>query len=276
MAVEPDPVLVKLAKLNFSLLGVENIEVIESKAEDFHSREKFDLIYADPSRRDANNQRNFLPEQGSPNLPALMPALLKMSDRILVKNSPLLDVSAASKYPFIRHVSVLGTDGECKEILLEFGNNTLEPPGKSSAYYFKGEPFHFSPSDKSALIKPSFPASGYILEADVCIYKAGLAPEFFGETNLEGWMQSPQGYFFANEVPANFPVKVFKIIRQIPFKPATWKKELAKNGIEKILLTKRELRVPLEQIRKEMKLKEGGENYLVLTGKSAYLCERIY
>ena len=96
-ALERDPVLAAVAAENFSRLGVANIEVVNSSAEEFLQREglHFDWIYVDPDRRSADGRKLVRMEDCSPDVVALLPRLREAAPRLCVKNSPLFDVDEA-------------------------------------------------------------------------------------------------------------------------------------------------------------------------------------
>ena len=97
IAVERDPVTARVAAVNFSLLGISNIEVVNDSAE--HFIESFpgtaDLVYADPARRGEGNRKVFRFEECSPDIVSLLPAIREKTRRVVVKASPLFDIDEA-------------------------------------------------------------------------------------------------------------------------------------------------------------------------------------
>ncbi len=128
-SIERNSVLAETVRFNFSLMNVENIEVINTDAENFvhnYTGEPFDLIYIDPARRDGGGKKVFLPEDCAPNFVELLPILRKIGRKILVKMSPLYDVDAAFRqFENVAEVGVISVDNECKEVLLIFENTDL-------------------------------------------------------------------------------------------------------------------------------------------------------
>ena len=128
-AIERNLVLADTVRFNFDLMKIENINVINTTAEDFVNNYKgapFDLIYLDPARRDSGGKKVFLPEDCTPNFVELLPILTKIGKKIVVKMSPLYDVDAAFRQlGNVAEVGVISVDNECKELLLVFNSKDL-------------------------------------------------------------------------------------------------------------------------------------------------------
>jgi ubiquinone/menaquinone biosynthesis C-methylase UbiE len=128
-SIERNFELAEAVRFNFSLMNVQNIEVINTDADNFVRKyvdEPFDLIYIDPARRDIGGKKVFLPEDCEPNFVELLPILKKIGRKIVVKMSPLYDVDAAFRqFENVSEVGVISIDNECKEVLLVFENNDL-------------------------------------------------------------------------------------------------------------------------------------------------------
>ena len=128
-SIERNFELAEAVRFNFSLMNVENIEVINTDAENFvhnYVGEPFDLIYLDPARRDGGGKKVFLPEDCEPNFVELWPILKRIGRKIVVKMSPMYDVDAAFRqFADVSEVGVISIDNECKEVLLVFENKDL-------------------------------------------------------------------------------------------------------------------------------------------------------
>ncbi|MCQ2118945.1 MAG: class I SAM-dependent methyltransferase [Bacteroidales bacterium] len=136
---EMNPALCQAAGHNFKVLGMDNVTVSSRKAEpgsldgilgDFEA----DLIFLDPARRDSAGRKVFLLEDCSPDVLSLVPELFARSRNILLKLSPMADISMvverlcdasvpcsghpAGKGRCVREVHVVAWDGECKELLV--------------------------------------------------------------------------------------------------------------------------------------------------------------
>lgn len=115
--IERNPELCRAAEHNFTILGDENISVVNS--DHLENCARFDLIYADPARRSANASRLYSISDCEPDIIALKASLLSVSDALLVKISPMADISRTlEQIPECSEVHVVSVDNECKELLL--------------------------------------------------------------------------------------------------------------------------------------------------------------
>ena len=123
---ERDAVLLKAVKRNFAALGVSNVvfngyDVGDADGLWLDALRAFapDVIYLDPARRDAAGRKVFLLEDCSPDVVSLMPLLLSVAPLVMVKVSPMADITMLRRRlaPWLSELHVVGADGECKEIL---------------------------------------------------------------------------------------------------------------------------------------------------------------
>ncbi|MFB0923959.1 MAG: RsmD family RNA methyltransferase, partial [Vicingaceae bacterium] len=128
--IEQNKALSEIANENFKLLKVQNIKTLNSTAEEFiqTTKVKADIVYIDPSRRN-ENQRVFKLDECLPNIIELAPEIFKISDKILVKTAPLLDIKQTLKdLKNVTQVWVISVNNDCKEVLyLLEKNKAIEP-----------------------------------------------------------------------------------------------------------------------------------------------------
>jgi hypothetical protein len=133
--VERQEVLCDVARHNFPILGLTHATVVNAEASDFLGQmSKVDLIFMDPARRDAHGARTYGIADCTPNVLSLLPQLLRLSGHLLLKLSPMLDVRAtveslneAAGRPVVRHVHVVSVGNECKELLVVLGPESAAP-----------------------------------------------------------------------------------------------------------------------------------------------------
>ncbi len=120
VTVERDEVLADAVRENMRRMGIGNVEVVTSSAEDYVAscRERFDWIYADPDRRTTEGRRSVRMEDCSPDVTALRPELRRLSDRLAVKCSPLFDVDEAFRIFGRCGAEAVSLRGECKEVMI--------------------------------------------------------------------------------------------------------------------------------------------------------------
>ena len=121
---EMKPELTAAAEHNFKELGVENVEIRNGVVEKGKVNEildgfKPDVIFMDPARRDDVGRKVFMLEDCSPNVLELLPELYEACPKIMLKLSPMADITAVCRQlPGVKEVHVVEADGECKELLL--------------------------------------------------------------------------------------------------------------------------------------------------------------
>lgn len=123
---ERDAVLHEAVKKNFAALGVSNvvfngfdITLDASGWQDALRSFRPDVIYLDPARRDAAGKKVFLLEDCSPDVVSLMPVLLSIAPSVMVKVSPMADITMLRRrlFAWLTELHVVGSEGECKELL---------------------------------------------------------------------------------------------------------------------------------------------------------------
>lgn len=261
VTVERDPVLAAVARENFRRLGAENVRVEQASAEEFLAdcRERFDWIYADPDRRDAEGRRQVRLEDCSPDVLALRGRLDEVSDRICVKCSPLFDVDEAFRlWPGCRVVAVSSGD-ECKELNLiadgtRAGARAAEAVGWGRV---EAEAATYDPSPSKGPFEPE--RYRWLAVPDVALQKVRLVCHL-----LRGscFVRSENGYAFAAERPEGFPGRIFEIAAIEPYAPKSLKRTL--KGVRAEIL-KHDFPYRTAQILADTGLREGGEVRLAFT-----------
>ena len=174
---EMDPVLAAAAERNFARLGIDNVsfssvEVTEETLPGLVS-DGPDVVYLDPARRSGTGRKVFLLEDCSPDVLRLKAGLLAAAPDILIKLSPMADISMICERlgPEVRELHVVGADGECKELLAWLQR------GWAGACTIVAGDLRFTAAEESAaapLLAPGREALGGILfEPSATVLKAG-------------------------------------------------------------------------------------------------------
>ena len=287
-AVEPDELLVALAEHNFAKLGVENVSMRRTTAEEFvasYEGPPFDLVFVDPDRRDESGKRVFALDEGSPNVVTLAPKLRVIGRAVLVKASPMCDVAEGARVlPDVRTVTVSADATECKEVLFELGGATGEDtvphsnadagarpaaPARIARFRHHGEAHGFaSPAEFAPLpVLTEIPTRGWLLEPNVAIYKAGLFEAFAsGLSRFPGARTTgPNGYVWTPERPADFPGKRYRIERGMPFRPSILTGMIRERAIERLQYTRKNFDRPITGMAQTTRVPEGGNRFAVFT-----------
>lgn len=195
---EMNPALVAAARHNFKALGVTNIFIKNSEAtsdslKDILGDFRPDVIFLDPARRDSAGKKVFLLEDCSPDVLKMLPELFGISRFVLLKLSPMADITMAverldrtyEEYlekasgkgwngQWVREVHVVASGGECKELLILLDREWSE--GYSLTCREDGKTLTFKPEEITKA-KASYPDSTFariIFEPGKSLTKAGV------------------------------------------------------------------------------------------------------
>ncbi len=260
---EIDTNLSKIAAHNFEQLNKKNIICLAENGLEYlkKSTEIFDVIYIDPSRRNDVKEKVFLLKDCEPNIPENIDLLFKKTKTILLKNSPILDItSAINELKFVKeiHVVAINNDvkellyilekGYCKEILIKTINFT-----KNNAQKFH---FNYHKKPVSSYHEPL----EYLYEPNAAVLKSGAFHEISTQLNIFKLHQ--HSHLYTSKKRIEFPGREFKIIAVLPYD----KKKIVKLlPNKKANITTRNFHKTVAQIRKELKIKDGGDIFLFFT-----------
>ena len=261
--IEQNKALSEIANENFKLLKVQNIKTLNSTAEEFiqTTKVKADIVYIDPSRRN-ENQRVFKLDECLPNIIELAPEIFKISDKILVKTAPLLDIKQTLKdLKNVTQVWVISVNNDCKEVLyllekdkaIEPILNTINLTKNKQEYSFN---YLF---ELNSSVDYSSPES-YLYESNASILKAGAFNSICNQFNLKKIAINSHLYT-SNNLIENFPGRTFKIEKTITYST----KEFKKLGIKKANVNCRNFKNNVEETKKKLQLKDGGNYYIFAT-----------
>lgn len=263
--VEPDVDLLAIAKHNHSVLGASNIEHFELTAEEFvESKDgNVDAILIDPSRR-INTQKVSGLKDSVPDVVALQNFLFARTEVVLVKASPLLDITAALKeLRFVSEVYVVSVKNDCKELLfLGKRGSTGSPVVHAINMSTDGlQDFSFQlDEEKSAIPMTSDPLL-YLYEPNVSILKAGAFKLVACRFNLSKLAVSSHIYTSA-EIHQDFPGRIFKVDSVLNDAGKSFRESFPDR---KANIIARNYPLSVAGLRSRYKLVEGGERYLIAT-----------
>lgn len=127
-AVELDPEVADALRYNFPGADIVCGDCRDFTTRALADRRHFDAIFIDPARRGEHGKRVYALDQCSPDVVAMMPDLLRLAPRVIVKASPMLDISHTLKsLPSCHHIYATGTPTECKELVAVCAA-TSDPP----------------------------------------------------------------------------------------------------------------------------------------------------
>lgn len=274
IGIEIDPQRAKITQANLKRLEADNVEVICDSAENFlaHFEGKVDLVFCDPSRRTVGGKRLYGLEDCVPNVIELMPKLKQISNKIVIKLSPLFDVNALFDLFPNSSVEIISVNNECKEVVLKIGvHSTPQTIELTAIKADKVNKITFPPKQLK-FGKKSKSEWGFILQPDVVFYKSRTVERYL-ET-FEDFEANFESYVFCDKVPTNFIGKSWVIKEIHPYHPKTIKTLMKYRNITKATIIHRHFVDSTEQICKKLGIKEGGTMELILTtlnGKNVIL-----
>ncbi len=177
--VEKQKELCDIATHNFNVLNAHNIQIINESAEDYLNKtEAVDCIYIDPARRNKNGKKLVLLSHCEPDITCLAPQLLEKAQKVMIKLSPMLDVSSAiNDLPAIAEIHIVAVENECKEILLLLQKEQTENINISTINFLKNgkkEVFQYDYHlEKESSIAYTAEVKKYLYEPNAAIMKSG-------------------------------------------------------------------------------------------------------
>lgn len=271
--VERDAWLSSLVQHNFSTLGITNTTFYHGAAEAFleTTTEVFDVIYIDPARRDEQGGKVFKFVDCEPNIVALKEKLFSISDKILVKASPMIDITQGIReLEQVSKVWVISNKNECKEVLF-LVEKGFEGTPKIVATEIATEKIIEVRQQEAAPFPFSVPLK-YLYDPIASIHKIGNYHLFLNrhrETNEERvgsgnspfFKLAPNTHLFTSEELINdFPGRVFEIKAVVPYN----KKEVSKHLItQKANVFTRNFCDSPDQLKKKLGLKDGGDQFVI-------------
>ena len=267
MYVERQAHLCEAAKENFERLGLKNAIVKnEDGIEVLHSLKELKLIFIDPARRDDAGNKVVSLKDCTPDVTVLQEEMLLKADYVIIKLSPMLDWHRAiSELSHVREVHIISVNNECKELLLVLSARNM---GENLRIYCINDAQSFvcdelDMESSSVKIAPStLEEMQYLYEPNASLMKAGC----FGvlSERYDARMLSKNSHLFVSREPiAAFPGRSFRIIAVSSFNKKELKRHLS--GITKANIATRNFPLSVAELRKRLKLKDGGETYIFAT-----------
>lgn len=267
--VERNEDLCKIAEHNFKKLQLPNVSVNCAEAADFLANmPRADVIYLDPARRDKNGKKTVSIGDCEPDVTKLKDLLLSKAGVIWVKFSPMLDLNLALKdIPEVSEAHVVAVNNECKELLLKIAQDGMSGDVKIVCANLKKagdmELFAQNRSDEeSAACQYADRPYVFIYEPNVAILKGSLYKSVSEKFGVKKLHQNSHLYT-SEELNEEFPGRKFRVLSVFSMNKKELKRELA--DVSKANVSIRNFPLSAEELRKRLKLKEGGDIYIFAT-----------
>ncbi len=265
--VEQQPELCRIATHNFSVLGLTQIAVHESDSTLYLKHmQPVDMIYLDPARRNNTGGKTVLLSDCTPDLTQIGALLPEKARRVLIKLSPMLDITQALKeIAGVSEVHIVSVRNECKELLFIRSSDPVTTPllrcvdlGNTRTHLFS----FTREEERKAVCEYAPEVLRYVYEPNSSLRKAGafsLPAQKYGLKKLH-----PHSHLYTSEqLHSDFPGRTFEVEATGSFHRKEWKSLLG--DLTQANLTVRNFPVPVAEIRKRTKLREGGDTYLFAT-----------
>ncbi|WP_290697034.1 class I SAM-dependent methyltransferase [Lacinutrix sp.] len=262
---EIDSKLSQIVRHNYKQLNIDNITCYpENGIITLESQKKnYDWIYVDPSRRDLTKGKVFLLDDCLPNVPKHLELLFKYSKNIMIKTSPLLDItSGISELRCVKAIHSVAVNNEVKELLWVLERDfSGEIEIKSiNIAKDKKQVFNFYLNEESIAYKGLSIPLTYLYEPNAALLKTGAFNVLAEKLALKKLHK--HSHLYTSKKLVDFPGRCFEIINVLEYNKKKFKtvfKETEAN------VTIRNFPESVQQIRKKLKLKDGGSDYLFFT-----------
>jgi 16S rRNA G966 N2-methylase RsmD len=263
---EINPKLAEIAAYNSAIFGTKNITTHSKDGIEFlkSCSDTFDWIYIDPSRRDAQKNKKFLIEDCSPNVITHQDLFFKHSKNVLIKMSPMLDISVGlAALKNVKNIYVVAVKNEVKELLFHQKQNF---EGMATIHTLNSHPngdeyFSFEIIEEETAVASYNTPKQYLYEPNAAVMKSGafqLISEQFKLDKLD-----PHTHLYtSNEKITDFPGKIYAISNFHPYQKKPLKKMIG--GLKANVKT-RNFSEKTETLKTLFKLNDGGDLYLFFT-----------
>lgn len=286
--VEQNESLCTISSHNFEVLGHKCSVCCCDTATYLATMPHVDLIYMDPARRNEHGGRAYGIEDCSPNVLELLPLLMEKASRVMLKFSPMLDWrKAVEDLKYVSEVHIVSVDNECKELLLLLDQERSADlrvvcvnddrcfeffPGQGKI--FPEERNDFSLGEKRPF---AIGETAFLYEPNASIMKAGCFEKVEQRFPVQQISQNSHLFLSSVEIE-DFPGRRF----QISSISSMNKQELrtALKEVERANISVRNFPLSADQLRKKLKLKDGGDVFIFATTMSngehrLFICRKI-
>lgn len=256
--IEQNPELLAIVEHNWAILD-KKAKFVNAKLEDFlyNNQEYFDVIYLDPARRDQNKNKVFLLEDLSPDILEIQEKLLSISDQVVIKLSPLIDLKyLISVLPRISRIDIVALKNDVKEVVIFLSKEVQNEIICHCVNLESGESeFSFNFGEEENANSEYSEPERYIYIPNNSVLKAGIFNLIAEKFKLKKLHPNTHLYT-SDEIKADFPGRIMET--EVVDSKSIKKKEQF-NIISK--------NYPLkpEEIKKKYGLKDGGDDYLIFT-----------
>ena len=269
IGIELNEEIAEISKFNYSEMA-PNLRVINANSVDYirNCRNRYSAVFIDPARRDISGKRTYGFHDCTPDVIDLLTDIKKITHRLVIKASPMLDISQSIKE--LRHIKdiwVIAIKNSCKELLfdLDLSQESDEIGITIHTINFDTTIQRFdiplSSICQNAPVKtyPTIESNRFLLEPNASIMKSGMTNYLYEEFGEIAKIDVCSHLFIADHYIKGFPGRQFVIEQVIPFKDKYLK---PLKSLKTLNVSTRNFRLTAEQLKARLGVKDGGEKYL--------------
>ena len=276
--VERDAELCRIAAANLPHLGISHADTVCADAASYLAgATRHTMIFIDPARRDTHGAKTVLIADCTPDVCAMLPTLMDKAQFVMLKLSPMLDwhKAAADLGGTVRETHIVSVGGECKELLLVLcaqGDGSgmrvictdIQPKPGDDGTYARSE-FAYTAGDACAptpLLQGAPQAGCWLHEPNASVMKAGCFAQLAEAYGMRA-VSANSHLLVASRMAGAFPGRAFAIDAVTTLNKRQLHTALA--GIERANIATRNFPMTVAELRKRLRLKDGGDRYIFAT-----------
>lgn len=262
---EVDENLSQIVAHNYKQLNINKIKTVASDGISYlkNSKNAYDCIYVDPSRRHDSKGKVFFLKDCIPNVPEYLDELLTRANTILLKASPMLDVSIAlTELKHVKTIHIVAVNNEVKELLFLIEKN-FEDSHSFNCVNIKTkqiDAFHFTAEQELETVLALGNVQDYLYEPNSAILKAGAFKSVAKDFNVTKLHK--HSHLYTSNKKIDFPGRRFKVLEVLPYNRKLIKQSITSKQAN---LTVRNFPETVAQLRQKFKVKDGGNLYVFFT-----------
>lgn len=267
--IELNEEIASISKYNYAELA-PNLQVINGDSVEYLNtcEKKYSAVFIDPARRDSVGKRTYGFRDCTPNVIDLLPSIAKITSRLVIKASPMLDITLSiNELKQVKHIWIISIKNSCKELLFDLDlaqapdnqNINIHTINFDSSIQRFDIPLSHITTGAKVHACPTLEPNRILLEPNASIMKSGmtnyLLEKFEGITKLDVCSH----LFVSDAEIVDFPGRQFIIEQVIPFKDKFLK---PLKSLKTLNVSTRNFRLSAEQLKARLGVKDGGEKYL--------------
>lgn len=281
-AIERDPIIAEAMAYNAHIQDIDNIQVVNANCEDWLQRAcvdgvSVDVCYIDPARRGDSGQRVYGLDDCSPNVITLLPSIKRICKTLIVKMSPMLDITATLRtLPGTCRIISLGTPTECKELIavVDFHESAANPRVEAVTVKNNGDIsiFSFTREDEAVaqtqIVMPK--AGDYLYIPYPAVMKAGGLKVLSQRYGLLKPDANTQLFYTAETLP-DFPGQRLNIVEVLPYASSVIKR--LNRRYPTAMVGERNMGIASDVLRRKLAVREGDGARIIgfSAGRERYL-----